>query len=112
MKWPKLVPPGRCRTLVHVTLFHEGVDADGAPAAALDADLRCNWQDSAKTVRTSETATQRLTASLYFDGDIAPALAAISGGTVTAFGMERTIVRGVKARNPDGTVNYTQLDVI
>ncbi len=32
-------------------------------------------------------------------------------GYVVIFGRKRDIVRGTKARNPDGTVNFTQLEV-
>jgi hypothetical protein len=31
---------------------------------------------------------------------------------LTVFGEKRTIAKGVKARNPDGSVNYTELDVM
>ena len=47
-----------------------------------------------------------------FDGDIAPDMAVISGGTVEVFGEKRRIERGMKARNPDGSVNYTRLEVV
>ena len=46
-----------------------------------------------------------------FYGDIAPDVPVISCGVATVFGVERTIISGEKARNPDGTVNYTRLEL-
>ena len=45
-------------------------------------------------------------------GDIAPSLAVISSGYVIVFGQKRQIYRGTKARNPNGTVNYTELELM
>lgn len=78
MKYPKLVPSWAAQTPVTVTLYREGVDADGAPVEALHADLRCSWQDSAKTVRTAETSAVQLSAVLLYDkanGKVLPGLA-------------------------------------
>ena len=36
----------------------------------------------------------------------------IHSGKVTVFGKERDIIQGTKARNPDGTVNYVELDIV
>ena len=79
---------------------------------ALDADLKCNYQDSAKTVLTTEKKLVQIAGTAMFNGDIAPDVPVISGGEVIVFGVVRQIVRGEKARNPDGTVNYTRLDVM
>ena len=54
MKYPQLVPSWTCRTPIHVELNREGVSEDGEPLLCLTADLMCNWQDSAKIVRTGE----------------------------------------------------------
>ena len=35
-----------------------------------------------------------------------------SPGTVIVNGIKRRIYRGTKARNPDGTVNYTKLELV
>ena len=53
----------------------------------------------------------RKSATLYIDGDALPDVARIAGGTVAALGLEWRIVAGTKARNPDGTVNYTRLEL-
>lgn len=53
-----------------------------------------------------------ITGTAMFPGDIAPDWPTLSGGTVTVFGETRRIERGMKARNPDGTVNFSQLEVV
>lgn len=48
----------------------------------------------------------RLLGELFFIGDIFPDVPTLSGGEVVIFGEKRMIESGMKARNPDGTVNY------
>lgn len=112
MKYPRLVPDAVCKVPVHVTVYAEGISEDGAPLTGLDADLMCNYQDSAKTVLTAEKKLVQLSGTALFNGDIAPELASLSGGILTVNGISRRIFQGFKARNPDGTVNYTRLDVV
>lgn len=111
MKYPCLVPKTICTTPIHVTIYDEGVSEDGAPIEVYNGDLTCNYQDSAKTIFTKEQKQVAITGSALFCGDIVPSLATISGGVVTVFGVKRRIAKGVKARNPDGTVNYVRLDL-
>lgn len=112
MKYPKLVPDVVCKTPIRVKLFYEGLSERGEPLTALDAELMCNLQDGAKTVMTDKQKLVEISGVALFNGDIAPDLPAISGGEVTLFGATRRILRGIKARNPDGTVNYTRLELI
>ncbi len=112
MKYPCLVPKRLCRTDIHVHLESEGVDNHGNPEHVLDLDLKCNFQDKAKTILTSEKKLVQITGTALFPGDIAPAMPTLSGGTVTVFGQERRIEQGSKNRNPDGTVNYCTLEVV
>jgi hypothetical protein len=46
-----------------------------------------------------------------FDGDIAPELDVLTGAVEICGGC-RIIYRGSKCRNPDGTVNYTKLELM
>ncbi|MBQ9165650.1 MAG: hypothetical protein IJX71_01785 [Oscillospiraceae bacterium] len=112
MGWPCLVPRGLCKTPVTVELYGEGVSPDGGPVAAATIAATCNWQSSGKVVRTSETQEVRISGVALFTGDICPGLPVISSGKLTVFGAQREIIRGEKARNPDGTVNYTRLEVM
>lgn len=131
MKYPRLIRKSVCKTPVYLTLYGEGLTEDGAPEIVLEcvpellpddnrypgeylfnAPILFNYQNGAKTVFTREQKRVEASGSLYCDGDICPALPVISGGFALIDGVKREIVRGIKARNPDGTVNYTQLDVI
>ena len=71
-----------------------------------------NMQSKAKTVYTKEQKIVQVSAVLLFDGDIAPDSPTLSGGFVILDGVKRNIVQGTKHRNPDGKVNFTELDVI
>ena len=112
MKYPCLVMEQFCTTPIHVRIEQEGVSEDGGPLLAFESDLLCNYQDPAKTVLTTEGKQVQLSGVAMFPGDIAPDLPTLSGGTATVFGVERQIFQGIKARNPDGSVNYTELRLV
>lgn len=112
MKYPCLVPKKLCRTPIRVMIYGEGLSEDGAPEVIFSADLKCNYQDTAKTVLTAEGKQVQLSGIALFPGDIAPNQPALSGGEVVVYDVKRTIFQGRKARNPDSTVNYTELRLI
>ncbi len=130
MKFPCLVRPRFCKTPIYITLYGEGVTEDGAPVIIYERKelypsddlvpsdelygdyILCNYQDKAKTVFTAEKKLVEVNGVILIPGDICPGSPVISGGFVEVFGVRRDIVTGVKARNPDGTVNFTELDVI
>lgn len=113
-----------CTTPVLLTLYGEGLSEDGAPLiineyrvvypsdALHGGPVFCNYRDGAKTVLTKEKKKVEVSGVILIPGDICPHAAAISGGFAEIFGERREIVRGIKARNPDGTVNFTELDVL
>lgn len=110
MKYPRLVPDRICTTSCSVELTTEGTDKDGAPVTAFEAEnLKCNYQDRARTYLDKEKKMVRITGKALFNGDLCPDLAVISGGTFTVNGVTRKVLEGTKARDPDGTVNYTEL---
>lgn len=112
MKYPCLIPRRLCKTDIHVHLESEELNNLGEPKQVIDLDLKCNFQDRAKTILTTEKKLVQITGTALLPGDIAPAMPNLSGGSITVFGEERRIEQGTKARNPDGTVNYCQLEVI
>ena len=112
MRYPRLVPEHLCKTPCIVTLYGEGLEEDGSPEILFQKELYCNYQDCAKTLLTAQKKFVQITGTAYFSCDIAPDVPVISAGTFTVFGVTREIQQGTKARNPDGTVNYTMLEVI
>ena len=113
MKFPSLVRQKFCKTPIYLTLYGEGVTEDGAPEVIFESEkVNCNYQDKAKTVLTAQQKKVEVSGVILIPGDIVPDSPTISGGFAEINGVRREIVRGVKARNPDGTVNFTELDVI
>lgn len=112
MKYPSLVPDFVCKIPVSVTLFADELDENGAPVPVFAYEGRCNYQDSAERVYTDDKHFVRLTGKALFNGDICPELAVIPGGETVIFGETRQIFKGTKARNPDGSVNYTEIQLM
>ena len=109
MKWPELVPARVCTTPIRLVIEREELDEDGAPVEAFVYEGTCNWQDGGRVELTSEQKYIRITGKALFNGDIYPGLSNLTGGYGEIFGERREIAEGIKARNPDGTVNYTEV---
>ena len=99
-------------TPIKVIIFQEGISEDGEPLKAIEIDTKCNYQDKAKTVLTAEQKLIKIEGTVLIPGDIAPGISVISDGEVKVFEGKRNIYKGEKARNPDGTVNYTKLELV
>ncbi len=111
MKYPCLIPKKLCNTPVQIHLESEELNKLGEPEKVLDIHAMCNYQDQVKTILTAEKKLVEVNGTAFFCGDIAEEFLTISSGTVIIFGEERKIENGSKARNPDGTVNYTKIEV-
>lgn len=109
MHWPKLVKSFTQSTGVTATIDVDGVDEDGAPIEAAMWSGLCNWQDSTGRHYTRDRVEVDVRATLYIDGDPFPGVWSVSGGTVTVGDDTREIITARKNRNPDGTVNNTEL---
>lgn len=110
MKYPKLVR--MAKTPVHVVIVDENPNEYGERETLLDDDFKCNYQDAGKVNYKQQKQSSQVTGAIYIDGDICPDIAVIVAGYVEIFGERREITSGCKARNLDGSVNYTRLDVI
>ena len=109
MKWPCLVAKQFCKTDIKLSIEQEGINGYGEPLEPVVYEGKCNYQDKAKCILTDEKKIIEITGTALLPGDICPRLPVISGGNATVHGVERRIVRGTKARNPDGSVNYTEV---
>ena len=109
MKYPKLVR--NAKTPCHVKVVSEEMNSFGERETLIDADFDCNYQSGAFTKVTADKQIITLSAKVLIDGDIAPDVPEIIGGKCNVMGVTRDIYKGTKARNPDGTVNFTQLEL-
>lgn len=112
MRYPCLVLQQFCTTDIILHFEKEGLNDYGEPFPTIDYTGKCNYQDKARTILTSEKKLVEITGSALFPGDICPELSVISGGTALIFDTDRRVLEGRKARNPDGTVNYTEVLLI
>ena len=133
MIWPCLVRKEFCKTDISLDLEQEGVNEYGEPLEVFHYEGKCNYQDSAKRILTDQKKIVQITGVAMFPGDICPELPVISGGEAFVYVEEletypsealfpgdvlpgtkrvcssRRICQARKARNPDGTVNYTEV---
>lgn len=109
MRYPSLVPARLCKTEISLAFEQEGISKYGEPLEPVTYTGTCNYQDKGKVIVTDDKRTVLVAGCALFPGDICPSLPVISGGKATVFGVERRIIEGRKARNPDGTVNYTEV---
>lgn len=112
MRYPCLIKKSFCKTEISCSFEREGLNQYGEPLEAIKYTGKCNYQDKARTVFTAEKKTVQITGTALFPGDICPELPVIAGGTAVIFGVERRIEQGTKARNPDGSVNYTEVILV
>ena len=84
MRYPCLVPKRLCKTDITCSFEREGLNEYGEPLKAIEYSGKCNYQDKARTVLTAEKKLIQIT------------------GTAL----------GTKARNPDGSVNYTEVMLV
>lgn len=113
MKWPQLVPPQACCTPITVRL-QTGLNLDGSPKRETVYEGKCNYSERSRQVMNAERQLIQLNACALIPGDIAPGRDIAGEAVVRAAGAEtvRVIYSASRGRNPDGTVNFTQLEMI
>ena len=109
MKWPDLVQESVCTTPITVH-FEDGINEDGSPRIVAVFVGMCNYSEKAKTVFDGERKAVRRSAVAMFSGDIYPEKDI--EGCVEVGNTTRRIIASSRGRNPDGTVNFTQLELI
>lgn len=109
MEWPSLVPAAVCRVPIKLVLT-KGCTDDSAPAVFRTLHTFCNF--SAKGGWTVDEKRQkvRYAAAAFFTGDIAPDLEHLAG-QAEVLGLRLAICGAERARNPDGSVNFTRLEL-
>lgn len=111
MKYPQLVPDRVCT--IPITVYREGgLNRDGSPNCTVVYEGKCNYSEKVRQRITADKQIIALNAEALFNGDIAPDVDSIEGNVVVLSGIHRRIYASQKCRNPDGTVNYTRLELI
>lgn len=110
MKYPQLVPDWVCTTPIDIYIDGEGLSADGEPSTTALTGLSCNWQDGGEVFLSEEQRTIHIAGRAYFNGDICQSIPNITSGYAFVHGETRDILKGYKRRNPDGTVNHTEIE--
>lgn len=109
MRFPCLVKKEFCKTKIDVKIAREGLNKYGEPLEPVEWSGTCNLQEKAGTIVKDGKKFVKISAKVLIPGDICPELPIISGGSVAVNGVERSIAMGAKVRNPDDTVNYTEV---
>ena len=110
MKYPKLVVNPRTKAFVRID--SNDIDDFGGRWNVMSAEFMCNFQSTSSLKYDKDRQPVCIAAKAYFDGDICPKLDFITSGTVEIDESTYNIYRGTKARNPDGSVNFTLLELM
>lgn len=95
----------RTPCVVHIT---DGLTEGGVPQEVATYTGKCNFAEKVQIVRAADGTLVQLNASLTIGEDIAPAVPALNG-SVDICGRSWNIATSGRPRNPDGTVNHTDL---
>lgn len=95
-----------------VKLNMEGLNEQGEPEPALEWHGKVIFSEKARTVTTSDNRLVRLEGQVIVKGDIAPILKLISDGEVSVNEKTYKIYRSERARNPDGSIHHTVLELM
>ena len=112
MVFPCLVDKRFCKTPVLIKLDRDELSEDGELKECLSIITTCNLQMGAKASFTKDKEKIELSGVALFIGDLCPSLPVIASGTVRVNEQEYSINKGTKNLNPDGSVNYTTLELI
>lgn len=112
MVFPCLVDKRFCNTDIMVSIDSDELNEDGELSETFTAITKCNLQMGARASFTKDKEKIELSGIALFIGDLCPSVPVIASGTVTINGQEYSINKGTKNLNPDGTVNYTTLELI
>lgn len=110
MIFPELVPKKLCVTPCTVYLT-EGLNRDGSKKRTVVFEGKCYHEEKSSQKLNAEKQLVSLTGKAYFNGDVVLGIS-FADGYADIGGREYKIYGSEKAKNPDGTVNYTCLELI
>lgn len=110
MRFPKLVPEKIC-TVPAVVVKTDGLNRDGSKKMTVVFSGKCFYSEKAKQKLSTDKQLITLSGEALFCGDIAPECPFIDG-YCNINGREYKVYSSEKARDPDGNVNFTRLELI
>ena len=110
MKWPQLVKPWTCKVPITITLT-DGIQEDGSPKTVAVVKTTCNCNGKGGWSVDENRQMVRYTCTVLIPGDIAPQLVHLEG-EADLLGKTLTIHAADRALNPDGSVNFTRLELM
>ena len=108
--YPKLVRVA-C-TPAHIKLCSTEPNEYNERSTVIEGDFLCNFQAGGGITFDAQKQRIQLSGVLLLDGDICPEFNAPTNGTVMTGDTLYSIVNVRKCRNPDGSVNYTRIEVV
>ena len=111
MRYPKLVRKADCKIPIRITVYSQDLGENGEQLTYGIVETYCNYQSSGKRLLTDKQHIIDISGIALLSEDIFEDLSEITHGEVEIFGEKREIIKGTKARNPDGTVNYVRLEL-
>ena len=112
MKFPCLIDKRFCKTPIKVTIDSNELNEDGELVKSIEIETFCNLQMGSRVSMTKDKENIELSGIALFVGDICPTMPIISNGNVEIDGNTYSINKGTKNYNPDGTVNFTTLELV
>ncbi len=111
MKWPKLVPDAVCTTPIRI-VWEDGVDADGVPNETTVFEGMCNYAEHTRHMLDERRQMVQLAAVVLISGDPLPGRSLTGTVRIGEDCIRHRILHSSRARNPDGTVNFTKLELV
>ena len=88
-----------------------GLDANGVPAVVKTVTKKVTFNEQPKTRYDKDGKMTSLQGKILMSGDIASEVGTVEG-YVDIKGVLYQIHRGIRCRNPDGTIHHTELELM
>ena len=112
MMYPQLVTAQMCVTPITISCTNK-LDENGAPKPETVYTGLCNYTEKTVKKMTAERQYITVIGTALFPGDAFPGTDTLEGDASIFEGeIHRRVYALEKARNPDGTENYTRLELM